>query len=413
MKFFRNIFDPFGTAINGISAHKLRSFLTMLGIVIGVSAVISLMSIGKGAEAQIISKIQGLGTNLLFIQPGSTSQSGVRTAVGSAQTLTLEDAQDIQAEIQNVEFVAPTSSSFSQFVYNGQNTNSQVTGITPDYQQLNDLVFTMGDPISDDDINAANKVCVLGANVYNTLFAGDDPIGQFVKMGRTNVMVIGVLAPRGASIKGSTDDAVLIPITTLFQTTSRAQTTQSQHIINSITVQVVDPKYITQVEADITDLLRYRHQLTTTDNDFSITSQLDMINSMTQATASMTFLLGAIAAISLLVGGIGVMNIMLVSVIERTREIGIRKALGARQPEIIAQFLLEASFLTLSGGAIGVGVGWVASRYIEQYSGYPAVVTPDIVILAFSISVAIGIVFGLYPAWRGSRLNPIEALRYE
>jgi putative ABC transport system permease protein len=407
--------EPVVTAWIGIISHKLRSILTILGIVIGVAAVIALMSIGKGTEHRIISGIQGLGTNLLFIQPGSTMQSGgIRSARGSAQTLTLEDAEAISQQVDNINNVAPISTSSSQIVAGSQNINSRVIGITPEYQDMFNIQMDYGVPISEEDYKRANKVAVIGPDANNTLFGGVDPVGKTIRMGNSVLYVIGVFQSKGSSMMTSlSDDSVLVPLTTMFQISSRSQTTSGEHVVGSINVELADQKYSDTVTNDITDLLRYRHRISTAENDFSITSQEEMIATISEDTSSMTFLLGAIAAISLLVGGIGVMNIMLVSVMERTREIGIRKALGAEEIEIITQFLIEAAFLTVTGGIIGIGVGWGASYLVGQLMSTPTIVTADIVILAFSISVAIGLVFGLYPAWRASRLSPIEALRYE
>jgi putative ABC transport system permease protein len=410
----KRLMDPLASAWTGIISHKLRSFLTMLGIVIGVAAVIALMSIGKGTQASILSRIQGLGTNLLFINPGSTSSSGVRSAMGSATTLTQEDGEAILESVANVVAVAPTSGSFSQLVYGSSNTNARVTGITPSYQDISSLEIASGELITDYDVQSATKVCLLGATVATTLFGTDDAVGQAIRMGNNQVRVIGVLKSKGTTGFGSTDDAVFVPLTMLFQTSSRSLTTTGQHIVSSVNVQITDTRYATQITDDIKSLLRYRHRLATSaDDDFSITSQEDIIKTISDTTAQTTFLLGAIAAISLLVGGIGVMNIMLVSVIERTREIGIRKALGAEEGEIIMQFLIEAALLCVGGGIIGIGIGWGASVLVGKLMSMSTVVTADVVILAFTVAAAIGLIFGLYPAWRGSRLNPIDALRYE
>ena len=410
----KKLVDPLASAWTGIISHKLRSFLTMLGIVIGVAAVIALMSIGKGTQAAILSRIQGLGTNLLFVNPGSTSSSGVRTAMGSATTLTLEDGEAILEQVANVVAVAPTSGSFSQLVYGSSNSNSRVTGITSSYQEISGLEIASGELITDYDVETASKVILLGSTVATTLFGEEDPVGKAMRMGSTQVRVVGVLKSKGTTGFGSTDDAVFVPITMLFQTSSRSLTTTGQHIVSSINVQITDTKYSTQIIDDIKSLLRYRHRLATNaDDDFAITSQEDIIKTISDTTAQTTFLLGAIAAISLLVGGIGVMNIMLVSVIERTREIGIRKALGAEEGEIIMQFLIEAAALCIAGGIIGILLGWGASALVGKLMSMSTVVTADVVILAFTVSAAIGLVFGLYPAWRGSRLNPIDALRYE
>jgi putative ABC transport system permease protein len=310
--------------------------------------------------------------------------------------------------------VAPISTSSSQIVAGSQNINSRVIGITPEYQDMFNIQMDYGVPISEEDYKRANKVAVIGPDANNTLFGGVDPVGKTIRMGNSVLYVIGVFQSKGSSMMTSlSDDSVLVPLTTMFQISSRSQTTSGEHVVGSINVELADQKYSDTVTNDITDLLRYRHRISTEENDFSITSQEEMIATISEATSSMTFLLGAIAAISLLVGGIGVMNIMLVSVMERTREIGIRKALGAEEIEIITQFLIEAAFLTVTGGIIGIGVGWGASYLVGQLMSTTTIVTADIVILAFSISVAIGLVFGLYPAWRASRLSPIEALRYE
>jgi putative ABC transport system permease protein len=402
------------TAWIGIIAHKLRSFLTMLGIVIGVGAVIALMSIGKGTESRILSSIQGLGTNLVFIQSGSTSVGGVRSAMGSAQTLTLEDAEAIQQDISHIAAIAPYSSTSSQVIAGGNNMNTRITGITPEYQNVLNLTITNGVAMSAEDYRTSNRIAVIGPDVAETLFGDNDPYGQQIRVGQLLFRVIGVIASKGRSFIGDTDSAIMIPLSAMYQLQSRAVTTQGQHIVSSVIIKVEDQKYNNAISEEITSLLRYRHKLSSAaDNDFSITTQEDMIKTISEAMSSMTFLLGAIAAISLLVGGIGVMNIMLVSVMERTREIGLRKALGAEELEIIIQFLLEAAILCIAGGIVGILAGWGTSLIVAKTMSYTTVVTADIVILAFSISAAIGLIFGLYPAWRGSRLNPIEALRYE
>ena len=408
-------FGTLATVWLGLTTHKLRSFLTMLGIIIGVAAVISLMSIGRGTQASIVSRIQSLGSNLIFISPGGTTQGGVRFGPGTATTLTFEDATAIAGEVPNITLVSPSSSSSLQVIVAGQNTRSQVTGITPEYQQAYNLQLSEGDFITDYQYQRAMKVAVLGSNVANTLFNnGDDPVGQTVRMGNIVVQVIGVLQSKGQSFMGGSDDSILVPLTTLQQTVAQSLTSSGEHVVRSIVVQVDDQQHAAGVTSEITDLLRERHRLAAgADNDFTITSQQDIINTISQATSSLTLLLGAIAAIALLVGGIGVMNIMLVSVLERTREIGIRKALGARNRDIWTQFLIEAALLTFSGGIIGVGVGWVVSYLISSMGQMTTMVSSDIVILAVSVSVGIGLFFGFYPAWNASRLNPIEALRSE
>jgi len=406
-------FEPLSTAWVGVVTHKLRSFLTILGIVIGVGAVITLMSVGKGAQAQILSNIQSMGSNLITISPGAFTSGGVRTAAGATRTLTIEDAEAIAEQVPYISAVAPSYSSSLQLVVGGKNTNSQVTGVNLEYMQVHNLEIANGAFFSDYDYQSGAKVAVLGTNVKETLFVDADPIGQQMRMGSIIVRVIGVLESKGAGF-GSPDDAILIPLTAMQQTVAQPRTAQGGRIVSSIALTVSDEKQSDYVVEQITSLLRTRHQLTpNAGDDFRIQSMEEIASTLTQATGTMTLLLGAIAAISLLVGGIGVMNIMLVSVLERTREIGIRKALGARERDIWIQFLIEAAFLTLAGGIIGVVVGWVVSYIISSMGLMTTLVTADIVILAVSVSVGIGLFFGFYPAWNASRLNPIEALRSE
>ncbi|MBI4296447.1 MAG: ABC transporter permease [Chloroflexi bacterium] len=407
-------FDPLSSAWMGIISHKLRSSLTILGVVIGVGAVISLMSVGRGAEASIISNVQNLGANLLFVRPGFTSEGGVRGGFGSAQTLTLEDATAIGQQIPEVAIVAPFFSSNMQVVAGGQNLRSQITGMTPDYQWAYNLQAAQGDLISDYDYQSSMKVAVLGPNVSNTLFAGEDPTGQTIRMGNSIVRVIGVLQAKGNSMLGSTDDAILVPMTALKTMVAQPRTSRNETVVSSIAVLASDQRQVSSITEQITSLLRDRHQIAFgADSDFSITSVQDIANTLSSAMGTMTILLGAIAAISLLVGGIGVMNIMLVSVIERTREIGIRKALGAKERDIWGQFLIEAAFLTFTGGVIGIALGWSSSFLIERFASMATLVSPDIIALAISVSVGIGLFFGFYPAWQASHLDPIEALRAE
>ncbi len=409
----KELLEPLLSAWVGIVSHKLRSSLTILGITIGVAAVIALMSIGEGTQVSIVSGIQNLGTDLLFIQPGATmAQGGVRSGMGSATSLTTQDADAI-AQVAHITMVAPISGTSSQVIAGGNNMNTRITGITPEYQQALSLQVSDGDLINEQLYESNAGVAVIGPNVRDTLFPNTDPVGQTLRFSNSVVHVIGVLQSKGASALGSTDDAILIPLTTLQQTVTQSRTSSGYNVVSSVIVQVDDQKNINGAIADITSLLRFRHRLTTADNDFSITSQEDMIKTLSEATNSITFLLGSIAAISLLVGGIGVMNIMLVSVIERTREIGIRKALGAEEMGIVVQFLIEAAVLTLTGGIIGILIGWLASFIIGRGGTYVTVVSADMVTLAFVISVAIGLFFGFYPAWQASRLKPIEALRHE
>ncbi len=405
--------EPLSTAWVGVVTHKLRSFLTILGIVIGVGAVIALMSIGRGVEAEIISRIESLGSDLITIRPGAFTFGGVRGATGGAATLTMEDAEAIAEQVSDISSVAPSYSSNLQLVVGSENMNASVTGVIPEYMPVNNLEIASGTFLSEHDYQRGAKVAVLGSSVAETLFEGADPIGQQMRMGSIIVRVIGVLESKGA-VMGSPDDAIFIPLTAMQQTVAQPRTAQGDRIVSSISLTVSEEEQAGYVVGEITSLLRTRHQLgPLDDDDFNILSMEEIAETVSEATGTLTLLLGAIAAISLLVGGIGVMNIMLVSVLERTREIGIRKALGARERDIWGQFLIEAAFLTFAGGIIGVILGWVVSSVVNRMGLITTVVTADIVILAVSVSVSIGLFFGFYPAWNASRLNPIEALRSE
>jgi putative ABC transport system permease protein len=410
----KKILRPLYTAWVSVVTHKLRSFLTILGVVIGVAAVIILMSVGKGTTAKIISNISSLGTNIVYVQPGSTTTGGVRMGFGSASTLTLEDAKAIASEVSNITAVAPFATSNAQVIFGSNNMNVRITGVTIEYQEVLNIVVAEGDFFTQYQYDTKAKVALIGSEVASTLFGEDDPVGQKVKMSNTVFTVVGLLESKGSSMMNSTDQTILIPLTTLQGMMSKAVTTTGQHTINSIDVLVTDKNKMSTVKDDITTLLQTRHKIALgDDNDFSVSSSDELISTITSSTESMTLLLGAIAGISLLVGGIGVMNIMLVSVMERRREIGIRKALGAQESAIWSQFLLDSALLTFAGGIIGVGIGWGGS-YLVNYLGWmTTVVTTDIVVLAVSVSVAIGLFFGFYPAWSASRMNPIEALRSE
>jgi putative ABC transport system permease protein len=411
---WKRFFDPITTAWTGVITHKLRSFLTMLGIIIGVGAVITLMAAGKGSTASILSSIESMGANLMTVRGGAAmSFGGVRGAAGVSNTLTQEDAEAIAAEVDNVDAVAPSSSSNLQLIYGAENTNSTVNGITAEYLTVNNLAVGTGVSFTDEQYNSGSKVIIIGPNVAETLFGTASPIGQKIRAGTMIVTVIGVLESKGGTMNSS-DDGAYIPLKLLQGSVSVTRTPQGEKVVSSIALTVSSDEYATQVEADITSLLRSRHRLAVgEDDDFNIQSMSDIVATLTETSSTLTLLLGAIAGISLLVGGIGVMNIMLVSVLERTREIGIRKALGAKERDIWMQFLIEASFLTLAGGLIGVAGGLGVSWLIDKLDIYATVVTSNIVILAVSVSIAIGLFFGFYPAWNASRLNPIEALRSE
>lgn len=401
-------------AWGGVVAHKLRSLLTILGIVIGVAAVIALMSIGKGAEADILSRIQSLGSDLITITPGaSRGAGGVRGAFGSSTTLTLKDAEAISEKTDLVYAVAPVYTTSLQLIAGSQNVNAQVVGTNMEYMTTYNLSTVRGTFFSDYDYQRGTRVCVLGSNVASTLYPDKDPLGEELRISNIILRVIGVLASKG-SVSGSTDNMVIIPLSTMHQSLSQQRTASGDQVISAIYLKVKNMNRLEQAISEITSLLRLRHKLgVDAEDDFIVRSMEEVAETVSETTATTTALLGAIAAISLLVGGIGVMNIMLVSVLERTREIGIRKALGAQESDIWIQFLIESAFLTLIGGIIGVVVGWLVTFLVSSLGQMTTVVTMDIVTLAVSVSIFIGLFFGFYPAWQASKLNPIEALRHD
>jgi putative ABC transport system permease protein len=409
----KKIFTPITTAWTAVATHKLRSFLTILGVVIGVAAVIILMSVGKGTESQILSSLNNLGANMITVRPGAASSGGIRGGFNSANTLTLEDARAINTSVSNINGVAPTSMTGMQVVAGNQNMMVMVTGITTNYLDLNSINISEGDVITQDAYDRNSKVALMGPAVASTLFPFDDPVGQKVRMGINIFTIVGLLEHKGEGFL-STDNNIFVPLSTLQGIVARSTTTTGQHSVNSIAVQASDKAYINSVQDQITAVLQERHRIPFGgENDFQITSTEQITSTITSSMQSMTYLLGAIAGISLLVGGIGVMNIMLVSVMERRREIGIRKALGAKEVDIWGQFLLDSALLTFAGGIIGVALGWGGSYMIARTGVVSTLVTSDIVGLAVGVSVGIGLFFGFYPAWQGSRLDPIQALRAE
>jgi putative ABC transport system permease protein len=413
-----NIIETVKTSFRAIAANKMRSSLTVLGIIIGVAAVISLMSIGRGAQSTITANIESLGTNLLFVRSGATSTQGVRGAQGSLTSLTLEDAEALvnSSLAPAVKAVAPQVQTFAQIVIGKQNTFTQVIGVTPEYESVRNFPVAQGRFISDADVKNKSLVVVLGSDVAATLFGDETSIGQSIKISGRQFKVIGVLVSKGSTGFGSTDDMVVAPLTTVQSRLYSQRTTSGSESVQTINVQVVSANNTDAAIEQITAILRQRHKITG-DDDFTISSQQETIDTLKASTQVWVLFLGAISGISLLVGGIGIMNIMLVSVTERTREIGIRKSVGAKRRDILLQFLVEAALLSLTGGAIGVLIGWGVSRLVSGISlggtAITTVMSADILILAVSVSAAIGIVFGMYPAYRAARLNPIEALRYE
>jgi putative ABC transport system permease protein len=416
-----NVIESIRIALRGLAANKMRAILTMLGIIIGVAAVIALMAIGQGVQNSVTQQIQGIGSNLVIISPGATQQGAVRTAQGSAATLTYEDAQALAdpSVAPDIAGVSPEFGSSAQVVYSGQNFNVRITGVTPDYETVRNVTLDSGAFVDKVQLDSLSRVAVLGATTAKNLFSGDDPIGKEIKINRSVFQVIGVLQAKGGSPMLGGDDIILVPITTAQKRLFGGQI--GFGVGSRVSTIYVSAASEAQVDASIqqiTEILRERHKTTLANDDFTVTSQKDILGVLDQITGLMTAFLGAIAGISLVVGGIGIMNIMLVSVTERTREIGIRKAVGAKRRDILVQFLVEAVVLSVVGGLGGIALGWGFSQLVNVLKiGTPlplvTAVTPDAVILAVSFSVAIGLFFGIYPANRASSLNPIDALRYE
>ena len=412
-----NVMENLRMAFQSIMANRLRSGLTILGIVIGVMAVITMLAIGGGTQASVTKQIESIGTNLLIILPGRITTGTVRGGLGSAVTLTYADAEALKS-LPSLNGVAPVVQSAVQVVYLDSNTQTNLIGTTPDYVQVRNHKVASGSFFTDSHVRARSLVVVLGADVAKALFGDQDPVGQVVKINRISFRVIGVLEKKGGAGMFTQDDLVAIPITTAFTYFPRRADWRGQPSVTAIYVQARDRNSIPQAIEEVRNLLRDRHNLSpSAEDDFSIVTQEDMLSMANAITNIFTIFLGSIGAISLIVGGIGIMNIMLVSVTERTREIGIRMAVGAKRRDILLQFLTEATVLSLLGGAIGIVLGWLASWGVGRIniggSNIQTLVTPWSVLLAVIFSAAVGLFFGIYPANKAASLNPIEALRYE
>jgi len=413
MKLYRLLLE----AIESLNANKLRSMLTVLGIVIGVASVIAMLSIGRGTEASITASIESMGTNLVYVSPGSTTQGGVQTVAGSAGTLTLDDAEAL-VDLPGVAAVSPVTNNFVQVVYQGQNTRTRLMGVTPGYETVASLTLEDGEFISEESQNARSLVVVLGHDVAEALFGSTGGVvGQKVRLNGQPYKVIGVLASKGGTGFMNQDDQVLIPLSTALYRLVGGARFRGSSTISQITVKASNPDTVNQVVDEVTLTMRERHETVEGADDFTVTSQEDTLDAATQVSDTMTVFLGGIAGISLLVGGIGIMNIMLTTVTERTHEIGLRKAVGAKRRDILLQFLVESVVLSLLGGIIGVAFGWGAARLIGQVQISGSTITPvvglDSVLLAAFFSMAVGLFFGIYPATRASRMQPVDALRYE
>ena len=399
-------------SIKALTVNKMRSALTMLGIIIGVGAVITMLAIGTGARQRISEQISSMGSNLLIILPGSTTSSGVRMGAGTQPTLSLTDVEAIQKECPSVAYVAPIHNGVAQIVYGNLNWSTGIVGTTPAMLEVRDWPLAAGRSFTDDDVRSASKVCLLGQTVVANLFGIIDPLGQIIRIKNIPFTIIGVLDSKGQSPQGQDqDDTIYIPVTTAQK---KLFGTSFPGMVRTIMVKAKSADDLSSAEKQITELLRQRHHIAAKqDDDFTVRNLTQIMQTAEQSTKVMTLLLGAIASVSLLVGGIGIMNIMLVSVTERTREIGIRMAVGAKTWDIRLQFLIEALTLSLIGGIVGIIMGVSGALVLSALAGWPTIVSLLSVLLAFSFSGLVGIFFGFYPAYKASLLDPIDALRYE
>ncbi|HSU29711.1 MAG TPA: ABC transporter permease [Bryobacteraceae bacterium] len=401
-------------AWRALVTNKVRAALTMLGVIIGVAAVIATVAVGTGATARIQQQIAGLGSNLLIIIPGSITTSGIRLGSGNALTLSEDDARAIVAQCPAVKLAAPVVRGGQQVVAGSSNWATAVLGVTPDYLEARDLSIEAGIGFTAQDVESANKVAILGKTVVENLFAGSTPLGQTIRIRNVPLLVIGVLSPKGQSPGGQDqDDVVLMPLSTAKKKVLGVSQA-SAGAVGAIMVQAIGPEAVNTAQVQTHDLLRQRHHLQpSADDDFTIRNLQEIFAAQETSARVMALLLAIIASVSLIVGGIGIMNIMLVSVTERTREIGLRQAVGARTDDILLQFLVEAVAISLLGGVLGIGLGLVTSIIISRIAHWSTLISPASIMIAFVFSGLVGVFFGYYPARKAAFLNPIDALRYE
>jgi putative ABC transport system permease protein len=405
------VFSTVRIALRALGRNKLRSTLTALGIIIGVGAVISMVGIGSGAKAQVAAQVASLGENVIMVYAASSSSStGVRLGYGSSITLTVDDADAIREEIPDVVAVSPELYSYTQVVAGNQNWKTKIYGEGTDYLEIRQWSLAEGENFSDADVRSANKVVLIGQTTAHQLFGEESPLGETIRIQNVPFTVVGLLEPKGFTVKGhDQDDVLIMPYTTALKRLMGARTP-----LYAITLEATDADSLEAVQKQTTELLRQRHRIgSSREDDFVVRSQQEIAAAANATAHTMTLLLAAIASVSLIVGGIGIMNIMLVSVTERTREIGLRMALGARPGDILRQFLIEAFTLSSLGGMIGVGVGIGTSKVLAETAHWPTLISPDVVGLAVLFSGAVGVFFGFYPARKASQLDPIDALRYE
>ena len=400
--------ESFLMAWASLIANKLRSLLTMLGIIIGVAAVIALVSIGNGVKQDIENSISSLGSNLLVVLPGAPRTPGARSSQGSMKSLKISDYEAI-AKLEGVKAASPMTNGSYVVIYQNKNWTTSVAGVNSNFQDVNNWTMTSGRFFSDKNVQNRERVAVVGQTVVKNLFADEDPVGKEIRVKNIPFRVIGVLKSKGNGTMGNDqDDTVLIPYTTSMERV------EGIDYLRRVYVVAKDDGGIDRLQADIENLLRVRHNIKDTNlDDFNIQNMKSIMETVAQTTGTFTLFLGAVAAISLVVGGIGIMNIMLVSVTERTREIGVRKALGATYSVIVTQFLIEAVIISLMGGFIGIAFGIGASKVIGMVSGMSTIVSVPTIIMSFAFSMAIGLIFGIYPARKAAKLNPIDALHYE
>jgi putative ABC transport system permease protein len=393
-------------ALRALRRNLLRSVLTALGIIIGVSCVITMVSIGNGAKSQVEKQISQLGQNIVTVFPGSANTGGMRGGWGSMSTLTVEEAEAIEREVPGVAAVSPGFRDRSQIIGNGLNWNTSIQGESPAFIEIRQWPLATGAMFSEQEVKTAAKVCIIGETVRKQLYPETDPIGQSIRIKGQPFKILGVLTTKGVNFFGQDqDDVVVVPYSSGLRRLARRPN------LNQITIQAASPDIMDAVKADVTELLRQRRP--GRDDDFNVRTLDELVQAATATSRTMTQLLSAIAGVSLIVGGIGIMNIMLVSVTERTREIGVRLAVGARGHDIRLQFLTEAVVLSLLGGALGVALGLGASEFLSARNNWPTLVSGDSVAIALACSAAVGVVFGFYPAHKAAQLDPIEALRYE
>ncbi|MGN6716971.1 MAG: ABC transporter permease [Candidatus Binatia bacterium] len=399
----------FRIALRALARNKLRSFLTMLGIIIGVGAVIAMVAIGEGAKRRVQEQIASLGTNLLVILPGTVTLGGARSGAGGRQSLVPADARAIMGEIPVVSGASPVVRQFQQVIVGDQNWGTQIQGIAPEFQQIREWQIREGRFISQADVDTVAKNALIGETVAYNLFGTEDPIGAVIRVKKIPFRIVGILAAKGQSSNGTDqDDIVMVPYTSMMKLVMGVT------YIQQIIVAAVSADTTQEASTQITALLRQRHKIRPgSDDDFTIRNLSDIAEAASNSATVMALLLGSIASVSLIVGGIGIMNIMLVSVTERTREIGIRMAVGARARDIMLQFIVEAVVMAASGGLIGIFIGVGSSTLIKYLAGLPALIKPEIIAVSFLVSGTVGVFFGFYPAQKAAHLDPIEALRYE